>query len=198
MLEVRPRSEGNQLRQKPGLELGATEVGGIHNRIALADNGGTARELGDNVDAFNDGLRVAEVIVGSERLDLTLRGPAQNVVETQEIGALPVVTSSGRIVPVTSLADVELTAGPTEIRHRERFRTVTIEVRPAPGVPLEVALDTLKQDVIQPIRAEGLPPNVRIGLSGTADQLTQTWDALVIELGLAIRSEEHTSELQSH
>jgi len=186
VLLVLPRSEGNQLRPRPGLELGAPEVRVIPDRIALADNGVTARELGDTVDAFNDGLRVAEITVGSERIDLTLRGPTQNAVETQEIGALPVVTSSGRIVPVTSLADVELTTGPTEIRHRERFRTVTIEVRPAPGIPLEVALDTLKQKVIQPIRAEGLPPNVRIGLSGTADQLTQTWDALVVELGLAI------------
>ena len=66
------------------------------------------------------------------------------------------------------------------------MRTVTIEVRPAPGVPLEVALDTLKQKVIQPIRAEGLPPDVKFELSGTADQLTQTWNALVVELGLAV------------
>ncbi len=186
VLEVLPRSEGNQLRPNPGLELGAPEVRVIPNRIALADNGVTARELGDTVDAFNDGLRVAEVTVGSERIDLTLRGPTQNVVETQEIGSLPVVTSSGRIVPVTSLAEVVLTTGPTEIRHRERFRTVTIEVRPASGIPLEVALDTLKREVIEPIRAEGLPPGVRLGLSGTADQLTQTWDALVVQLGLAI------------
>jgi hydrophobic/amphiphilic exporter-1 (mainly G- bacteria), HAE1 family len=186
ILEVLPREGGNQLRPKPGLELGAPEVRVIPNRILLADNGVTARELGDTVDAFNDGLRVTEVTVGSERLDLTLRGPTQNAIETQEIGALPVVTSTGRIVPVTSLADVVLTAGPTEIRHRERFRTVTIQVRPAPGIPLEVALEKLKKEVIQPIQAEGLPPDVRLGISGTADQLTQTWDALVVELGLAI------------
>ncbi len=186
VLQVLPLSEGNQLRPRPGLELGAPEVRIIPNRIRLADNGITARELGEAVDAFNDGLRVAEVTVGGQRIDLTLQGPVRNVVETQGIDALPVVTSSGQIVPAGSLADVVLTAGPTEIRHRERFRTVTIEIRPAPGVPLEVALDTLEQQVIQPLLAEGLPPSIKIDLSGTADKLTQTWNAMVVELGLAV------------
>jgi len=186
VLQVLPLSAGNQLRPKPGLELGAPELRVIPNRIRLADNGLTARELGETVDAFNDGLRVAEVTVGGQRIDLTLQGPVRNVVETQGIAALPVVTSSGDIVPAGSLAEVMLTAGPTEIRHRERFRTVTIEIRPAPGVPLEVALDTLQQQVIQPLQAEGLPPSIRIDLSGTANKLTQTWNAMVVELGLAI------------
>ncbi|MHA1599912.1 MAG: efflux RND transporter permease subunit [Alphaproteobacteria bacterium] len=186
VLEVLPLSDGNQLRPKPGLELGAPEVRVVPNRIRLADNGVTVRELGDTVDAFNDGLRVAEVTAGSERIDLVLRGPAKNVIETQGIGALPVVTSSGQIVPASSLADVVLTAGPTEIRHRERERTVTIAIRPAPGVPLEVALDILNRDVIQPIQAEGLPPGIKIDLSGTANKLTQTWNAMILELGLAV------------
>ena len=186
VLQVLPLSEGNQLRPRPGLELGAPEIRVIPNRLRLADNGVSARELGDTIDAFNDGLRVAEVTVGSSRLDLTLQGPLRNVVETQGIGALPVVTSTGRIVPASSLADVVLTTGPTEIRHRERLRTVTIEIRPAPGIPLETALDILEQQVIQALHVEGLPPSVRLDLSGTADKLTQTWNAMVVELGLAI------------
>ena len=185
-VEAFPLQEGNQLRPNPGLELGAPEVRVIPDRLRLADNGVTARELGETVDAFNDGLRVAEVTVGSERLDLTLRGPDKNVTETQGIASLPVVTSSGRIVPTDSLADVVLTTGPSEIRHRERFRTVTLEIRPAPGIPLEVALDTIREQVIQPLRAEGLPPGTKLSLSGTAEDLEQTWDAMKWQLAIAI------------
>jgi len=181
-----PMSEGHQFRPNPGLELGAPEVRIIPNRLRLADNGVTARELAETVDAFNDGLRVAEVTVGSKRLDLVLRGPEQTVTETQGIAALPVVTSSGRIVPTGSLADVIITSGPTEIRHRERFRTVTLEIRPAPGMPLETALDTLRDQVIEPLRAEGLPAGIKIGLSGTADKLTQTWRAMQWQLALSV------------
>jgi HAE1 family hydrophobic/amphiphilic exporter-1 len=176
----------NQLRPNPGLELGAPEVRVIPDRLRLADNGVTARELGETVDVFNDGMRVAEVTVGSKRTDLVLQGPDKNVVETQGIGNLPVVTSSGRIVPASSLAEIVLTSGPTEIRHRERFRTVTLEIRPAPDIPLEVALDILRQDVMAPLAEEGLPPGIKLGISGTADKLSQTWDAMVIDLLLAI------------
>jgi HAE1 family hydrophobic/amphiphilic exporter-1 len=119
-------------------------------------------------------------------MDLTLQGPNKNVTETQGIANLPVVTSSGTIVPASSLADVVLTAGPTEIRHRERFRTVTLEIRPAPGVPLEEAIETLKQSVIGPLIEEGLPSGVRLALSGTAKKLRQTWNEMKWNLLLAL------------
>ena len=51
---VMSRAEGTQIRPKPGLELGAPEVRVVPNRVKLADNGVTARELGDTLDAFND------------------------------------------------------------------------------------------------------------------------------------------------
>ena len=184
--EVLPRARGTQMRPKPGLELGAPEVRVFPNRVKLADNGITARELGDTLDAFNDGLRVAEITVDGKRTDLVLRGPARRITETQGINHLPVVTRSGKILPASSLADMTVTAGPTEIRHLERQRTVTLEIRPPEEVPLEAALDTLRTGVIERLKADGLPPGIRLGLSGTADKLTETWDALVMQILLAV------------
>ncbi len=186
LVQALPLNEGNQLRPRPGLELGAPEVRVVPNRIRLADNGVTARELADTIDTFNDGLRVAEVTYGNDRLDLMIKGPDEHVTETQGIGDLPVVTSAGQIIPVRSLSEVLFTAGPTEIRHVERFRTVTLEIRPAPGMALESALEILEAQVIEPLKAEGIPPAIKLQLSGTADKLTQTWDAMVIQLLLAL------------
>ena len=181
-----PRSEGNQLRPNPGLELGAPEVRIVPNRTRLADAGVTVRELGDTVDTFNDGLRVAEITVDGKRLDLMLAGPRIESEQTQGIGALPVVTRNGSILPTASLADILLTSGPTEIRHQERRRTVTIEIRPAATLVLESAMDILNQKVIAPLEAQGLPAGVRLRLSGTADKLTQTWQAMVLQLLMAL------------
>ena len=186
LVQALPLEEGNQLRPKPGLELGAPEVRVVPDRIRLADNGVTARELADTIDTFNDGLRVAEVTYGNDRFDLMIKGPDEHVTETQGIGDLPVVTPAGQIIPVRSLSQVLFTAGPTEIRHVERFRTVTLEIRPAPGMALESALEILEERVIAPLKAEGVPPSIRIELSGTADKLAQTWDAMVIQLLLAL------------
>ncbi len=182
-----PREAGHQLRPKPGLELGAPEVRLIPDRVRLADAGVSARTLATTVDAFNDGLRVAEITVGGKRIDLTLLGPKpEGEQRTQSIESLPVVTSSGQILPAGSLASIQVTEGPNEILHLERERTVTLEIRPANDLPLETAMEILERDVIAKLRADGLPPGVKINLAGTADQLTQTWDAMVINLALAI------------
>ncbi|WP_020592636.1 efflux RND transporter permease subunit [Kiloniella laminariae] len=181
-----PKEAGNQFRPRPGLELGAPEVRVLPDRVRLADNGVTVNELGTAIDVFNDGLRVDEVTVGSKRLDLTLKGPKDSVTQTQGIASLPVVTSEGLIVPASSLAEIILTAGPTEIRHRERLRTITLEIRPTAGIPLEEALETLQRDVITPLEEAGLPGDIKISLSGTADKLAQTWDAMIVNLLLAV------------
>ena len=181
-----PAEDGNQFRPKPGLELGAPEVRIIPNAMKLADNGVTAQEFSETVDAFNDGIRVAEITVGGKRIDLTLKGPRHKIRETQGINNLPVVTRAGAILPVSSLAEVVVTSGPTEIRHLERARTVTLEVRPAPTLPLEAAMDILQSRVIDKLIGDGLPPGVKLRLSGTADKLTQTWNHMVWDLAIAI------------
>ncbi|NND49244.1 MAG: efflux RND transporter permease subunit, partial [Rhizobiales bacterium] len=181
-----PQSAGNQFRPIPGLELGAPEVRVTPDRIRLADAGVTARELGDTIDAFNDGLRVAEITVDGKRIDLTLKGPNAKVTSTQGIASLPVVTQRGTILPVNALADVDVVAGPTEVRHKERLRTVTLEIRPSPAIALEQALEVLRTEVIEPIEADGLPGDVQIALTGTADELSKTWSAMVVDLALAV------------
>ena len=183
-----PRADGHQFRPIPGLELGAPEVRLIPDRQRLADAGLDSSELAATVDAFNDGLRVAEVTVGAERINLVLRGDTsvQSALRTQDVGNYPVVTPNGQIVPVSALSDVVLTAGPTEIRHRDRLRTVTLEIRPSDALPLEAAVDLLETEVVAPLTAQGLPDGIRLSVSGTADQLSQTWNAIQINLVVAL------------
>ncbi|MBM86690.1 MAG: acriflavin resistance protein [Rhodospirillaceae bacterium] len=181
-----PRKEGTQVRPRPALSLGAPEVRVMPDRERLADNGVTTRDLGQTVDAFNDGLRVAEITVNGERIDLTLRGPYRHITETQGINNLPVVTKDGMIVPASSLADIIVTSGPTEIRHRERLRTITLQIKPPTDIPLEVAMDHVRMGVIEKLQAQGLPSGVKLQMSGTADKLTETWDEMVIHLVMGL------------
>lgn len=183
-----PRRDGHQFRPIPGLELGAPEVRVVPDRVRLADAGVDASTLAQTLDAYNDGLRIQEITVGSERIDLTLKGSTRegSAQRTQDIGSYPVVAPNGKIIPVAALSELKLTAGPTEIRHLERLRTITLEVRPAANLALETALDLLREKVVKPIETSGLLSGVRLSLSGAASQLTQTWDALKINLLLAL------------
>ncbi len=183
---VFPRREGNQVRPQPALTLGAPEVRIEPDPVSLADNGLTARELGLTIDAFNDGLRVDEIMMDGRLRDLVLKGPDLNVEETQGIENLPVVTRSGTIVPVSSLATVNITAGPTEIRHVENNRTITLQVSPRDDIALGAALERLRAEVIEPLIDEGLPPGVSVSLSGTADKLSEAVEVMRIDLILAL------------
>ena len=181
-----PRSNGTQIRPKPGLELGAPEIRVYPNRIKLADNGITAQAFSQMLDAFNDGLRVTKITVGNKRMNLTLKGFSSGVSKTQGIANLPVVTSNGNILPVGELADVIITVGPTQINHVERERTVTLQIRPQEMMPLETALDIITKDVIAPLKSGGLPQGIDFSLSGTADKLHSTWKAMKIDLLAAL------------
>ncbi len=181
-----PRDQGHEWRPVPGLELGAPEVRVIPDRIRLNESGISAQDLALTVDTFNDGLRVTQSTVDGKMTDILVKGGVSGVDNTQGIGNLPILTSTGRVIPVSSVADVILTAGPTQIRHRERLRTVTLEVRPNAKLPLETAIDIIRAEVIDALETEGLPPGVRLRISGTADKLDQTRAAMAINLALAL------------
>ena len=170
----------------PGLELGAPEVRLIPDLLRLADVGLTARDLGLSVDVFNDGLRVTEITKGSKRIDLTLRGLTDKITSTQGVGNLPVVTRTGQILSASSLAKLDVTEGPTQIRHLERIRTVTLQIRPPENIALETAIQKVQQNVINPMVKKGLPPGVRLTMSGTADELNKTWNAMLWNLLIAV------------
>jgi len=181
-----PRRDGTQVRPRPGLEIAAPEVRVIPDLQRLAAANMTARDFGQTIDVFNDGMRVVEINVGSKRMDLTLKGPERAVDRTQGIENLPIVTGEGTIVPASSLAAIEVTTGPPEIRHLERARTVTLQIRPARKLPLEEAIDIIRKGVIGTIDAEGLPEGIKMRLSGAADDLTKTWNALKLNLLVAV------------
>ncbi len=181
-----PSSDGTQIRALPGLQLAAPEVRVTPNLRRLANAGMSARDLGQTIDVMNEGMRVVEINVGSKRMDLRLMGPEGNVTTTQGIGHLPIVTGQDTVVPVSSLASIELTAGPTQIRHLERNRAVTLQIKPAKHLALETAIERIRSQVVEPLEKEGLPEGTAIRLSGAADDLTNTWNALKINLLVAI------------
>ena len=181
-----PRSQGNQVRANPGLQNASPEIRLVPDPRALSDNGMTAKELGQTVDAFNDGMRVAEVTVGGNRMDLTLMGPDKHINRTENISNLPIVTRSGLVLPASSLAKIVVTSSPDQIRHLERVRTVTLQIRPSRAVALEVAMEQVRHDVMDKLKAEGLPPGISLAMGGTADALTKTFDSMMLNLFLAL------------
>ncbi len=78
-----------------------------------------------------------------------------------------------------SVAEARLVAGPAQINHIERLRSVTIQVIPPKEMPLARAMKIIRNQVVVPLAKSGeLKAPYMINLSGTADDLTHTRKAL--------------------
>jgi HAE1 family hydrophobic/amphiphilic exporter-1 len=170
---------GAQLRPIPSLDLGNPEIRIIPDRDRAARVGLTAQEIGINVDAFLDGIKVGEVRRLGNKIDLTLMGRTDTIERVEDFQNLQLNAPFGNRVTLGSVADIKLVAGPSQINHIERQRSITIQVSPPDQMPLEDAMDIIKNQVVNPLLESGeVKRPFAINLSGSADDLTRTRKAL--------------------
>ena len=182
--EVTP---GSQNLPKPSLDLSNPEVQLVPRLEQSADMRLDTRQLGYMVDCLVDGGYATDYFLGSDRIDLVIKGEDRFVRRTQDVRNLPVITPGGQLVPLDSVAEVlEYSSGPEQILHRERERAITVQVSPPPTMPLEEAQERIEREIVAPLEASGeLTGGFRITLGGTADKLRATWGALWFNLALA-------------
>ncbi|MEE3258709.1 MAG: efflux RND transporter permease subunit [Candidatus Latescibacterota bacterium] len=177
---------GAQSRPIPSLDLGNPEVRILPDRVRAADLGLSARDIGAAVNALMDGALVDGYQYQGEEIDLVLRSE-EDWFRTQDIAALPIYTPRGQLVPLNAVARIEVTTGPEQINHIERSRAITIQVIPPETLPIETALDNIQSQIVQPLIDSGqLAPPYRIHLSGSADNLKRTREALQWNFLLAL------------
>lgn len=187
MGSVSEKLPGSQLRPMPSLDLSNPEVHVTPKLMQAAEMGMNATDIGFTVNALVDGAYVGDYFLDGKKIDLTVIGERQFTQNTHLIGAVPVATPAGQLVPLTALADVTLASGPEQVNHRERARAITIVASPPPQVALEQAMLKIEQEVIPTMRATGLLDGpYSVGLAGTADKLRETWESLRFNVALAL------------
>jgi hydrophobic/amphiphilic exporter-1 (mainly G- bacteria), HAE1 family len=177
---------GAQPRPVPSLDLSNPEVHIEPKLVQAADMGISTANLGFAANALIDGAYVSDYYFEGDKIDLTVMGEHRFAGTTQSIEALPVATPSGKLVPLSAVADVRLASGPEQINHRERERAITIQVSPPENVPLEDAMLTIQDQIVKPIADAGqLTGGYHINLAGTADKLRNAWNAMSYNVILA-------------
>ena len=162
---------GARIRPYPGLDLAEPEIRLLPDDRRVAEVGWNRQIMQGIIRAIGDGLYVGDYFDGEQERDIILRAQPWELPE--EIEAIPLATPNGGVVPLGELIDLERTAGPNEIRRVNRRRTVTLQVRPPPGMPLERVVTILKEKVA-PVIESRLPEDGVIEYKGSADKLTET------------------------
>src|SRR5210317_343323 len=168
-----------QVRPIPSIELSYPEVKIVPNRERLKANNMSAADLGVALDVLMDGRIVGDFKQeGRKTIDLVLKTDDDSIRTPEALYQAMISTPGGKIVPVSTLADLERTTGMTQIRHLERNRTITLQMTPPMEVPLQGAMEEIEAKIIKPVREMGLLKGLNVRMSGAADKLTETREAL--------------------
>ncbi len=178
---------GSQARPIPSLDLGNPEIQVVTHRRRAAELGISNRDLGFTVSALVDGAKVSDYQHEGHEIDLKVRAEESFAHRTHLLEQMPIATPDGRLVTLGSVAQIAAVDGPVQIDHRERQRTITIQVQPSEKMPMQEAMETIEEKILNPMRSQGrLGGLYQVNLSGSADKLVQTGQALKWNLLLAL------------
>ena len=132
---------------------------------------------------MGDGAFLGEYFDGTRRYNVVLR--AEHWYSPEELGAIPVSTSSGKTMALGELVNVTRTAGPSSIRRIDRRRTLTLQVTPPAQMSMEEAL-TIIQEKVAPAVLEGMPQDGTVKYRGTAEALDEALASMTGSFILAV------------
>ncbi|PKN14824.1 MAG: hypothetical protein CVU67_03650, partial [Deltaproteobacteria bacterium HGW-Deltaproteobacteria-24] len=179
--------QGAQVRPVPSVELLYPEIRIYPNADALKSLNMSSQEFGVNIDVLMSGAKIGEFEEdGKKKIDLVLKGDDNLIKTPQDIMEAQIALSNSRVVPVSSLSHYESTTGISEIRHYNGKRTITLQVTPPVGMTIDEAMKNIG-GMLQGMKAQNMiPPSVEIGISGTADKLSETIGMLTNNFILAL------------
>lgn len=154
------------------------------DRTALAAYGVSAQDALDTVACAVGGKVVGTIYQGKPRYNLVLRFAPEDIPGSSDLGSLPVVMSSGELVPLSQIAKIGKTEGNAEIMHLQgdRIYTVQCNVRNRDlGGFVDAARAAVEQKVI-------LPPGYRLEWGGQFEnlQVAQAKLSILVPVALAL------------
>ena len=168
-----------QIRPIPSLELLFPEVRIVPDRDRLKAAGMTASSFGIAVDVLMDGREIGEFKQeGEKKIDMILMASEEEISTPEQLYQSPIAIPGGKVVPVSSLSQLQRTYGITQIRHLERQRTITLEITPPTTIPLQETMEVINSNVVAPLAGQGMLKGIAIGQSGVADKLTAARESL--------------------
>jgi HAE1 family hydrophobic/amphiphilic exporter-1 len=168
---------------KPDLSAGEAELRVYPREQRISLSGLDRRAVGDVVRAYTDGLYAGEYFDGNNRYDVILRG--EKWASPEQLAAMPLATPLAGIQTIGQLADIKRGVGPAQLQRVDGQRTITIFLIPPDNIPMEEALQRLREEV-EPVIKPLLPKGARMGYRGSADRLGEALQTVGVNFLLAL------------
>jgi HAE1 family hydrophobic/amphiphilic exporter-1 len=127
------------------------------------------------------GVEATKLREGGDQWEVVVRAPETERSSVEDILALPIPSVTGQMVRLSSVAKLELSVGPTEIRRRDQERIIKVQ-----GRILGRPLGEVSGDISRIVEGIEIPPTVKVELGGDVEQQQQSFGDLGLLLLLAI------------
>ena len=97
------------------------------DRFAAASYGLSAADISEAVSAGVGGAEAGRVFEGDRRFDVVVRLPDAGRNDPAALAALPIVSSSGVVVPLASVARIQIAEGPNQISRENGSRRMVVQ-----------------------------------------------------------------------
>ncbi|MBL4771727.1 MAG: efflux RND transporter permease subunit [Planctomycetes bacterium] len=172
---------GSVMPAPMNFSLPTPELRLIPNDERLRELGMSRADVGLAMQANSDGIILPRQFeTDGDLKDLKILSPG--ALGDDPLGALQdlsIATPAGGIIKLADVASMERVTAPEMIKHVNRQRAVTLQLTPPPGMPLQVAIDTVDSLLLDLKSSGAMAPGVDANLAGSAGKLNDIKDALV-------------------
>jgi hydrophobic/amphiphilic exporter-1 (mainly G- bacteria), HAE1 family len=166
---------------KSSVEQGYPEVQIVFDQQRSAALGLTSRQIADQVVRQVRGEVATRYSFRDRKIDVLVRGRAQDRASVDDIRRIIVNPQSDRPVTLDSVAQVIETTGPSEIHRADQTRVATVSSN-LRGIDLGTAVEEVRQLV----RDHPLGTEIKLAFGGQSEELDSSIKSLLFAFGLAM------------
>ncbi len=166
---------------KTSSELGNPEVQVIFNREQLAQLGLDLSQVAATVRNKVQGEVATRFTEGDREIDILVRSVEAGEASVNDVSTMIIAQRDGRPIFLNSVAEVNLTTGPSEIRRIGQKRAAVVS-----GSLSGRDMGAVANDVRTVLRSMPLPAGVTASLSGQEEEMRRSLRSLMMAMALAI------------
>tara|TARA_R100001143_G_scaffold63604_1_gene73754 strand:- start:1964 stop:5248 length:3285 start_codon:yes stop_codon:yes gene_type:complete len=166
---------------KSTMETGSPEVQILFDRDRAAAFGLQVHEVANRVVSNLRGDVATRYSWRDRKIDVLVRAQESDRSSIQEIQQLIVNPGSDRVIPLSSIAEVQISNGPGEIRRVAQQRVAIVSANLSYGDLGEAA-----EEIQQVLTETTLPPGIFARIGGQNEEMSDSFNSLLFALALAI------------
>ena len=162
-------------------EVGKPEVRVTVDRTRAAQYGLNTAQIGSTVRSLVSGDVVSTYRGDGVEADIRVQLQASDRANIEDILQLGILAPTGKLIPLSNVAETTISAGPSSIKREDRQAIITVSANAVngDGVVAQEAANAVMAEMV-------LPPGVEMALGGDASLQADSFSNLLLALALSI------------